>query len=169
MEDIIKQKLVIDIDTPPNWDNVCSGICLVANQEIILLLNFNDESGEFDGFSIFKNTDFERYRIWNKEDYFELKNDNSFKLLEKTNFDDFIDFKTSFNLLSTELVSIYTYTDEDSFYVGRILSINKDSVEIKLIDKESKWTDIETIALDEISCVEFRSSYEMELTKVINN
>jgi hypothetical protein len=169
LEDIIKQKVVIDIDTAPNWDNVSSGICVVANQDIIILLNFNEESGEFDGFSIFKNTDFEKYRIWNKEDYVEIKNNNSYEILEKTKFDDFLDLETSLKKLKPELISIYTYDDENSFYVGRILSVNKDSVEIRLVDKESKWTDIEIIELNEISCIGFSSSYEMKLAKTLSN
>ena len=145
LKDIIKQKLVIDIDTAPNWDKVYSGKCLVANSEIILLLNFNDETGEFDGFSILKNKDFEKYRVWEKEDYAELKNDNSVEQIKGINIDNFCDLKSSLNYLKSELIAIYTYDDEDSYFVGKILSINDSSIELKLINKDSKWTNKEKL------------------------
>lgn len=165
MKDIIKQKLVIDIDTAPNWDKVYSGICLVANSEIVLLLNFNEETAEFDGFTIVKNKDFEKYRVWEKEDYAELKNDNSTELLKGINIENFSDLKSSLKHLISELIAIYTYDDEDSYLVGKILSINDSSIELKLIDKDSKWTGKEKIKIEEISYVGFRTSYETKLIK----
>lgn len=165
MKDIIKQKLVIDIDTAPNWDKVYSGICLVANSEIVLLLNFNDGTAEFDGFTIVKNKDFEKYRVWEKEDYAELKNDNSAELLKSINIDNFSDLKSSLKHLMSELIAIYTYDDEDSYFVGKISSINDSSIELKLIDKDSKWTEKEKIKIEEISYVGFRTSYETKLIK----
>ena len=165
MKDIIKQKLVIDIDTAPNWDKVYSGICLIANSEIVLLLNFNDETSEFDGFSILKNKDFEKYRVWEKEDYAELKNDNSAELIKAINIESFSDLKSSLKNLMSELVAIYTYDDEESYFVGKILSINENSIELKLITKDSKWTDKEKIKLEKISYIGFRTSYETELIK----
>lgn len=166
MEDIIKQKLVIDIDTAPNWDKVYSGICLVANSEIIMLLNFNDETGEYDGFSILKNKDFKKYRIWEKEDYTELKNDNSKEQLKNLNIQDFTDLKSSFRSLISELIAVYTYADQESYFVGKVLSINNRWIELKLIDKESKWIDNKKIELDKISYVGFRTSYEIELERI---
>ena len=165
MKDIIKQKLIIDIDTAPNWDKVYSGICLVATSEIIILLNFNDETAEFDGFSILKNKDFEKYRVWEKEDYAELKNDNSTEQLKNIEIGNFSDLKSSLKNLMSELIAVYTYDDEDSYFVGKIVSINDSSIELKLIDKKSKWTDNELIEFEDISYVGFRTSYESELIK----
>ena len=165
MKDIIEQKLVIDIDTAPNWDKVYSGICLVANSEIVLLLNFNEETAEFDGFTIVKNKDFEKYRVWEKDDYAELKNDNSAELLKTINVECFSDLKSSLKNLMSELIAIYTYDDEESYFVGKILSINDSSIELKLIDKDSKWTNKEKIKIKEISYVGFRTAYETKLIK----
>lgn len=165
MKDIIKQKLLIDIDTAPNWKKVYSGICLLVNSEIILLLNFNDETSEFDGYSILKNKDFKKYRVWEKEDYTKLKNDNSTELIKEIEIEDFSDLLSSLRNLMTELIAIFTYDDEESYYVGKILSINDSMIELKLIDEDSKWVDTEIINLEEISYVGFRTSYETELIK----
>jgi len=165
LEEIIKQKLIIDIDTAPNWDKVYSGICLALNQEIILLLNYNDDSFEFDGFSILKVKDFEKYRIWEKEEYKELKNDNSKEEIINLNLEKFIDLKTSLTNLKSELIAIYTYDDENSYFVGKIENLDDKIVELKLISQDSEWLDNRKIDLKNISYIGFRTSYEKELIK----
>ena len=47
MEELAEQRLIIDIDLAPNVDDVYTGKCLVANSEIVMLLNFDEEDGEF--------------------------------------------------------------------------------------------------------------------------
>lgn len=165
MEEIIKQRIIIDIDTAPNWNKVYSGICLVANSEIIMLLNFNEENGEFDGFSILKNKDFEKYRTWDKEDYKELINDNSAEKLCEIKSNEFLDLRTSFENLKNELIAIFTYNDEESYYVGRIISINQKSLELEKIDKKSNWVGKELIEFEDISYIGFRTEYELKLSK----
>ena len=165
MEDIIKQKLVIDIDTAPNWDNVYSGICLIANAEIVLLLNFNEDTGEFDGFSILKSKDAQKYRIWEKEEYQELKNNNSEALLKDFTAEHFTDFKTALNHLKTELIAVYTYDDQEAYYVGKLITSDADVVELQLLNENSEWVNIEKINPNEISYIGFKTSYEQELLK----
>jgi hypothetical protein len=165
LEEIIKQKLIIDIDTAPNWDKVYSGICLALNQEIILLLNYNDDTFEFDGFSILKVKDFEKYRVWEKEDYKELKNDNSKEQIKDLNLEMFTDLKTSLTNLKPELIAIYTYDDENSYFVGKIENFEGEMIDLKLISENSEWLDNRKIDLNEISYIGFRTSYEKELIK----
>jgi hypothetical protein len=165
LEDIIKQKLVIDIDTAPNWDNVYSGICLVANPGILVLLNFNDDTGQFDGFSMLKGKDSEKYRIWDKEDYQDLKNNNSEELLKDFTVEHFTDFKNSLNNLKSELIAVYTYDDQESYYVGKIVSLDDETLEIHLLNENSEWMETEKINYDEISYIGFKASYEQELLK----
>ena len=165
MEKIAEQKLIIDIDLSPNVDNVYTGKCLVANSEIVMLLNFNEEKGEFDGFTIVKNNDVEEYRIWEVEDYEELKNDNSESFIANIDLKKFIDLESSLRKLISEFVAIFTYDDEDSFFVGKLLSINNDSVELHLVDEDSKWKEIEKIKLRDISYLGFATEYEREIQK----
>lgn len=56
-------------------------MCLVANSEIIMLLNFDEDNGGFNGYTIVKNNDVEKYRTWEEDEYSELKNDNSKNLI----------------------------------------------------------------------------------------
>jgi hypothetical protein len=165
LEELAKQKLVIDIDLAPNVDNVYSGMCLVANSEIIMLLNFDEDNGEFDGFTIVKNSDVEKYRSWEDEDYLELKNDNSKNLISRIDLKNFQDLETSLKSLISEFVAIFTYDDEDDFFVGKVLSVKDDSVELHLVDEDSKWSEFETVKFSDISYLGFDTEYEREIKK----
>jgi len=164
---IIQDKLIIDIVADSNKNTVYSGICLVANNEILLFLNFNEETGEFDGFTILKNKDFEAYRIWESEDYAYLINDNSEEELREINPKNFKDLKTSFHCLKNELIAVFTYHDPESYYVGRITSINENTIELEKLNRDSIWVGKELIAYKEISCIGFRTKYERKLNKNI--
>lgn len=163
MNEIIKQKLVIEIETNSNL--IYCGICLIANEEIVLILNFDENKGEFDGFTIFKNQDFERYYIWDKEDYLELKNDNSIKLISNFDVNKFNDIESSLKSLQGELIAVYMYEDENSYFVGEISGVKDEVLKIKLIDVDSNWLDEREIRFDEISYIGFRTEYERELLK----
>jgi len=165
MEQIAEQRLIIDIELAPNVDGVYTGKCLVANSEIVMLLNFDEENGKFDGYTIVKNSDVEKYRTWEQKDYAELKNDNSEILLANINLNDFTDLEKSLKSLVSEIVSIFTYDDEDSFLVGKILWATNDSVELHLIDEDSNWSDNEIIKLSDISYLGFDTDYEREIKK----
>ncbi len=165
LEDISKQRLIIDIDTAPNTDNVYSGMCLLANSNIVMLLNFNEENGEFDGFTIVKNKDVEKYRTWEEDEYLELKNDNSQSLTSNIDLKKFSDLETSLKSLISEFVAIFTYDDENEYFVGKILSVNSNSVELHLVDEDAKWCEIEVVKLSDISYLGFDTSYEKDLKK----
>jgi hypothetical protein len=165
LEEIVEQRLIIDIDLAPNVDDVFTGKCLIANSEIVMLLNFDEENGEFDGFTIVKNSDVEKYRAWEKEDYTELKNDNSESLIANIDLNNFTDLENSLKSLVSEIVAIFEYDDENSFFVGKILWATNDSVEIRLIDEESNWSDTEIIKLSDISYLGFDTEYERKIKK----
>jgi hypothetical protein len=165
LEELAEQKLLIDIDLAPNVDDVYSGKCLVANSEIVMLLNFDEENGEFDGFTIVKNCDVEKYRTWEEDDYAELKNDNSESLIANIDLDNFTDLETSLKSLVSEIVSIFAYDDEDCFFVGKVMYVTNESVELRLIDENSKWSDTEIVKLSDISYLGFDTEYEREIKK----
>ena len=165
MEEIAEKRLIIDIDLAPNVDNVYTGKCLVANSKIVMLLNFNEENGEFDGFTIVKNSDVEKYRTWEEVDYLELKKDNSENLIANIALNNFIDLESSLKTLVSEFVAIFTYDDEDEFFVGKLLSVNNNSLELHLVDEDSKWKEIEKIKLSDISYLGFDTEYERGIKK----
>lgn len=163
MKEAIENRLIIQIDMLPNWDSIYCGICLLSNDQVILMLNFNHELGEFDGFSILKNKDLSKYRFWDSEDYAQLKNDNSAKFIHSIAIEDFSDIKSALSNLTNELISIFTYVDTESYYVGQIEKINKNSIDLKLLDENAEWLETEKFDFDEISYIGFRTNYEFEL------
>ena len=165
MEEIAESRLIVDIDLAPIVNAVYTGKCVVANSEIVMLLNFDEENKKFDGFTIVKNNDIEKYRTWEEEDYTELKNDNSESLLANINLKNFKDLEKSLKSLVSEVVSIFTYDNEDSFFVGKILWVTNDSVELHLIDEDSNWSENEIIKLNDISYLGFNTEYEREIKK----
>lgn len=165
LDDIIKEKKIIDIDLAPNTDDVYSGRCLVANSEIMMLLNFDEDNGEFDGYTIVKNNDVEQYRIWEENEYSELKNDNSEIFTATIDLSNFIDLEHSLKSLVSQFVAIFTYDDEDGYFVGKVLSVENNSVELHLVDEDFKWDEIEIIKLDDISYLGFDTEYEREIKK----
>ncbi len=169
LQNIIKRKQLIDIDLTPNADEVYSGRCLAANYEIVMLLNFDEENGEFDGFTILRNKDVEKYRIWDEDEYSDLKNDNSSDFLSDIDTNDFQDLAGSLKRLTSEFVAIFIYGEEDDFVVGKVLSVEKDSVELHLVDIDAKWNDIEVIKLEDISYVGFNTEYEREIKEKLEN
>ncbi len=118
-----------------------------------------------DIYTIVKNSDVEKYRTWEEKDYAELKNDNSEILVANINLNDFTDLEKSLKSLVSEIVSIFTYDDEDSFLVGKILWATNDSVKLHLIDEDSNWSDNEIIKLSDISYLGFDTDYEREIKK----
>lgn len=169
LEDTIKTKQLIDIDLAPNQDEVYSGRCLVANSEIVMLLNFDEDNGEFDGFTILRNKDVEKYRIWDEDEYSDLKQDNSSDFLSAIDTNDFQDLASSLKHLTSEFVAIFIYGEEDDFVVGKVLSVEQDSVELHLVDTDANWSDIEVINLNDISYLGFNTEYEREIKEKLEN
>jgi len=66
------------------------------------------------------------------------------------------------NLIS-KFVSIFTYDDEDTFFVGKVLLCTNDTIELHLVDENSKRTDIEVIKFSDISYIGFDTKYEREI------
>jgi len=163
MDDLAKKRSVIDIDLAPNVDAVYTGMCLIANLEIIMLLNFDEAKGEFDGFTIVKNNDVEKYRTWNQDDYLELKNDNSKDLITKIDLNNFFDIESSLKSLTSELVTLFTYEDEDSFYLAKILSVKNDCVELHLVDQDSNSKNSKVIKFSDINYIGFDTQYERNI------
>ena len=93
----------------------------------------------------------------------ELKNDNSKSFLANIDLNRFTDLQSSLRSLTSEFVAIFTYDDVNAYFVGKVLEVNNDSVKLYLVDKDSKWTDIEVIKFSDISYLGFDTEYEREI------
>lgn len=79
----------------------------------------------------------------------------------------FTDIETSLISLISEFVAIFIYGEEDDFFVGKILSVKSDSVELHLVNEDSKWNEIEIIKFSDISYLGFDTQYERKIKKNI--
>ncbi len=164
MEEAIQSRNPIDIDLGPNWDEIYSGICLKTNNEIFILMNFNEELNQYNGFSIFRTQDIQQYRLWEKEEITSIKKDNHKTLLNRYPWEKWNSIYDCLNHLSnTELVAIFTKEDTHSYFVGRIDHINPTSLSLEPIDKNAKWVKTRTIPLESIIYVGFDTEYEKQL------
>ena len=132
-----------------------------------MLLNFDEASGEFDGFTIVKNNDVEKYRNWEEDEYAELKNDHSESLTATIELNTFSDLESSMRNLISKFVSVFTYDDEYTFFVGKVLSVTNDSIELHLVDKYFKWSGIEVIKFSDISYIGFGTQYERKIREML--
>ncbi len=166
MEKAVKNQTPIVIDLWPNQDVMYSGICLKFNDDIFIFICFNEDSKEFDGYAIIRNYEIEKYRVWDKEELSEIKNNNFLSFtnvlpLEKMNSM----FESLYELKGEELIAIFTESDDDSYFVGRIENLSKNELKLKLINEDGEWINSKTIKINTITYIGFRSRYENDLLK----
>lgn len=166
MQEAVKNKIPIKIDLRPNRDEVHSGICLKITEDIVIMVCYNNELKEYDGYAILRSFEIERFRPFEKWEIAEIKNDNFVEFDNVLPIDKMNNLYNSLLALkSNKLLSVYTEMDDDSYFVGRIVDLNAKSVELQLISDEIEWIDNEIIDLDKITYVGFESQYERGFIK----
>lgn len=164
MQETIKNRIPIHVDLEPNRDEVYSGICLKSNNDIFIFICFNEESMEFDGFAIIRNYEIERYREWDNEELSEIKKNNYFDFIGKLSLEKMGNMSECLTELKNEkLIAIFTESDDDSYFVGKIISQSKKELEIELLNEDAEWVGNEKIKINEITYIGFGTSYEKEL------
>ncbi len=170
MKEAIKNIIPIDIDLLPVRDEVYSGVCLKANGEIFVLVNFNEEKGEFNGFTILRDNEINKYRYWDDEELEEIKNNNLNQFLNVLPLEKMSTFQNCLKMLiDKDLVSIFTKDDNNSFFVGRILALTHKTVDLKLLDSNANWIDEIKLKIEDINYIGFNTTYEEELIKTLHN
>ena len=164
MENEIKNRIPIHIDLAPNRDEVYSGICLKSNDEIFILICFNEKTKEFDGFAIIRSYEIEQYREWDKEELAEIENNNYSDFVDKLPIEEMNNmFDCLSQLKSEKLIAIFNEDDDDSYFVGQIKNLSENELELKLLNKDAEWIENEKFEIKEITYIGFRTSYENEL------
>ncbi|AEE20416.1 hypothetical protein [Dokdonia sp. 4H-3-7-5] len=172
MQKIIKNRIPIHVDLAPNRNEVYSGIYLKSNNNIFVFINFNDDSKEYDGFAIIRNFEIQKYREWDDNELSEIKNNNYTNFIGKLPLEKMNNFfKCLLILENEELITVFTETDDDSYYVGRIENISENEVELKLINENAEWIENEKIKINAISYIGFGTCYEKALLdkRVLDN
>lgn len=140
-----------------------SGICLLHNDDVLMFLNFNEETAQFDGFTLLRNEDFESYAEWEGEDFEDLKNDNSKELIGTINPDDYKTFELAIEKLKSTVVAVFDDEELDSYYVGKVEGLKDNQLSLKLISEEAEWMDSKSFDFDSIWYIGFDSEYEKQL------
>lgn len=163
MQEVIKNRTPIHVDLAPNRDELYSGICLKSNNEIFILVCFNEDTKEFDGFAIIRDYEIEKFRKWDKEELDEIKNNNSSDFVNRLPLKKMNSFYDCLLELANNLIAIFISSDDNSYFVGLIKKISKIEVELKLMNEDGKWLGNQIIKIDEITYIGFDTSYEKEL------
>jgi hypothetical protein len=154
----------IDIALDKQKEIVFSGIELYSNDEILVFINFNEESAEYDGYSVFRIKDIYAYSEWTQEDFDEVKKDNSWYFKNKLKINGEQSFKSILKRSSDlGLIAFFTDIADEDYYVGKLNSIKGDEVVFNLIDEDKDWMGIKKINIDEICYFGFATTYEIEL------
>ena len=157
---------LIDVTTSDRiGEKEFSGICILHTSEVLMLLNFNEETAEFDGFSLLRNEDFEAYSEWEEEDFEEIKKDNSKALIGDINPEDYSTFELALKKRQSTLVAVFNDEDLDSYYVGRVEGLKDDMLTLHLINEEAEWIETISLSLSSIWYIGFGTTYENELMK----
>ena len=156
----------IDVALDAQKQIIYSGIEYYSNDEILLLINFNEESGEYDGYSVFRMKDIYAYSEWIQEDFEEVKKDNSWYYKNKFKIESSLNFELALQKGSKYgLIAFFTDIKDKDYYVGKLKSIEGSEAVFNLIDEEKDWTGLKKFNLSEICYFGFATSYELELMK----
>ena len=166
MKKEVNNGIPIHVDLAPNRDEVYSGICIKSNDEIFILICYNEESNKFDGYAIIRDYEIEKYREWDEEELQEIQTNNSADYLDKISLDKMNNmFECLSELKDEELIAIFDESDDDSYYVGQIKNLTEKEVEMKLLNEDAQWIETKKISIDKITYIGFGTSYEKELIR----
>jgi len=167
MQNAIEKQLPIDIELNAERDATYSGICLKQNEELTLLLNFDYDLGEYNGFTILRTAEIDEFSPWEEEDLQDIKNDNKDKQLEGLDLSQINTFADALDYLKQEaLISIFVDEDDeetDGYLVGRVRQVEADQLHIRLIDEASNWLDTEILPVAVVHYIGFKTQYEFDL------
>jgi hypothetical protein len=167
MEEYIKQHLGIGIALDKEKEHVHSCICIKSNKYVFVVVNYNKDTKEFDGFNVFRDKDIQAYYLWDEEDKAELKNNNFESFLNQVNLNKMNTFYSALKECSkTGLIAFYTNLNDNDYYEGKIVSLDRNSVTFQLIDEDSKWLENKIFKIKDISYFSFGTEYEKELMKL---
>lgn len=143
-----------------------SGVCILDGRQTFVMVCFNHATKRFDGFAIFRTSEVGAYRYWDKEMLQKVKKNNWKDYLLKINLESMKTFYSGLkNLPSEELVAVFTNKNTEEYYVGKVHSISRDTVTLRLIDESARWINLKKIKIKDIDHFSFGTKYELKLAK----
>ena len=155
---------LVDIDFLPNRDLLYCGYCIKQSGQVLILVNYDTRTKRFDGFTVFRPKEITKYRFWTKAEIEKIKKDNRKELVSLLSVDNMNTFYSSLKSLDKDtLVSFFTDNITKEYSVAKITKLTRESVTLKLIDQNSKWTTTKTLRLADINYFSFMTKYEQKL------
>jgi hypothetical protein len=155
---------LVDIDFLPNRDLLYSGYCIKQSRQVLILVNYDTRTKRFDGFTVFRPKEITKYRFWTKAEIEKIKKDNRKELVSLLSVDKMNTFYSCLKSLDKDtLVSFFTDNITKEYSVAKITKLTRESVTLKLIDQNSKWTTAKTLRLADINYFSFMTKYEQKL------
>jgi hypothetical protein len=161
----IQKNRLMDVNLLTKYDLIYSGVCLKASKKIWVIVNYNHRLKVHDGYTIINNYEIESFSIWKKK----------YVILKKNNFNEFSKsfplkkintFYSCLKYLSKSTIfSIYTKEDSKSYYVGRVVKLERDNLIMQLVNVDAKWSSQVKILLSNVLLISFHTSYERKLAK----
>jgi len=141
-----------------------TGVCLSISNDYLLLINFNEKKKSFDGYSIFRYQDLDYFTIVNEKEKRDERNLishilNSPTMVLNGNFTDCIKASS----VTNSLIAFFLKKSIDDYYVGKIISLNEDDVELQLFDSSMRLGERKRIVIKDIKYIGFGSKYEKKL------
>ena len=155
---------LIDIDFLPNRDLLYTGYCIKQSRQILILVNYDNRTKRFDGFTVFRPKEITKYRFWTKAEIQKIKKDNRKELVTLLSIDKMNTFYSCLKSLAKDsLVSFFKDNITKEYSVAKIKKLTRESVTVVLIDQNSKWTSTKTLRLVDINYFSFMTKYEQKL------
>lgn len=157
---------LIEVNFEKDSHKVFEGAFIKATAGLYVMLQFDSDRGRFDGIAVFRNKDVIQWRTLLKREEKRIKLDNRQEVMGQY---DFASMKTFYSVLqqlsSRELVGVYTDPQWVSFYVGKVLRLDRSSVLLRLVNTKGTWSNSKKLALTDIHHMVLGDSYEKGLMR----
>lgn len=162
----IERRLPIDIDLYPAHDVIYSGVCIKQNRHVFILVNYNSKTQKFDGYTIFRNKEISKYRLWNSD---ELAKANRRTLRAYLGVLSLGKMNTLQSCLreASQMgpVALFTGKDESSYYETCLTSLDRDTARFRLLRPHGQRPRYLKTTIGKIHYIAFDSSEERKLRK----
>ncbi len=144
-----------------------TGICLLASKKIVVIVNYNNKLKIFDGFSIFRNENFDSFETWKKK-WIKYNYDNSMDFIKRYNVNKLRTFYSWFKQLANKgFVAFFTDNDLKTYYVGKITEVDAKKIKVNLVDKKGNFISRKVFNIVNINYFSFDTGYETKLFKKV--
>ncbi len=167
LEQAIQKNRIIEIKFSSSQRATYSGVCLKANKYVWLIVNYDFKRKMFDGFSVVRNKDIESYAVY-KNNSLDIRINNLIDFLDVLPLNKVNTFYSALKEAKNKgLVAIFIGGNDKSYYVGKILSVSRQKVQTRLIDKKGYWSKTKKFKIADIDFFSFLTRYETGLLKMV--